>query len=153
MVGDSCLARPLRCSVPGDRVRGLMGAGLRRGELLARRRDELMEGLLSDDCSWQLLRDAWIEGLLREEERPAGTVKTRHGHIDQSVNAHQNEANKAAGNPEQIGEHVEVMMWYVLHFPACSPVPNPKHYTLLCDCGGRERCRAGERKNEKTGGI
>ena len=84
MVGDSCLARPLRCSVPGDRVRGLMGAGRRRGELLARRRDELMEGLLSDDCSWQLLRDAWIEGLLREEERPAGTGKTRH--IDQSVN-------------------------------------------------------------------
>lgn len=73
MVGDSCLARPRRCSVPGDRVRGLMGAGRRRGELLDMRRDELMEGLLSDDCSWQLLREAWIEGLLREEERPAGT--------------------------------------------------------------------------------
>lgn len=79
MVGDSCLARPLRCSEPGDKVRGLMGAGRRRGELLDRRRDELMEGLLSDDCNWQLLRDAWIEGLLREEERPAGTVKiSRH---------------------------------------------------------------------------
>lgn len=72
MVGDSCLARPLRCSVPGDNVRGLMGAVRRRGELLDMRKDELMEGLLSDDCSWQLLRDAWIEGLLREDERPAG---------------------------------------------------------------------------------
>lgn len=72
MVGDSCLARLLRCSAPGDRVRGLMGAGLRRGELLDRRRDELMEGLLSEDCSWQLLREAWIDGLLREEERPEG---------------------------------------------------------------------------------
>lgn len=58
MVGDSCLARPLRCSLPGDSVRGLMAACRRRGELLDRRRDELMEGLLSDDCSWQLLRDA-----------------------------------------------------------------------------------------------
>ena len=77
MVGDSCLDRPLRCSVPGDKVRGLMGAGRRRGELPERRRDELMEGLLSDDWSWQLLRDAWIEGLLREEDSPAGTTKTR----------------------------------------------------------------------------
>lgn len=58
IVGDSCLARPRRCSAPGDRVRGLMGAGRRRGELLDRRRDELMEGLLRDDCSWQLLREA-----------------------------------------------------------------------------------------------
>lgn len=58
MVGDSCLASPLRCSAPGDRVRGLMGAGRRRGELLDRRRDELMEGLLSDGCSWQLLSEA-----------------------------------------------------------------------------------------------
>lgn len=58
MVGDICLDRALRCSVPGDRVSGLMGAGRRRGELLDRRRDELMDGLLSDDCSWQLLRDA-----------------------------------------------------------------------------------------------
>lgn len=76
MVGDSCLARPLRCSAPGDRVRGLMGAGRRRGELLDIRRDELMAGLLSDDCSWQLLSDAWIEGLLSEEDSPAGTGKT-----------------------------------------------------------------------------
>lgn len=58
IVGDSCFARPLRCSEPGDRVRGLMGAGRRRGELPERRRDELIERLLSDDCSWQLLRDA-----------------------------------------------------------------------------------------------
>lgn len=71
MVGDSCLARPLRCSLPGDSVRGLMGLGRRRGELLDRRRDELMEGLLREDCSWQLLRDAWMEGLLSEEESPA----------------------------------------------------------------------------------
>lgn len=70
IVGESCLARPLRWSLPGDRVRGLMGAGRRRGELLDRRREELMEGLLSDDCSWQLLRDAWMDGLLREEDRP-----------------------------------------------------------------------------------
>lgn len=76
MVGDSCLARPLRCSAPGDKVRGLMGAGRRRGELPDRRRDELMEGLLRDDCSWQLLSDAWIEGLLSEDERPAGTTMT-----------------------------------------------------------------------------
>lgn len=75
MVGDSCLARPLRCSLPGDSVRGLMGAGRRRGELLVRRRDELMEGLLRDDCSWQLLSDAWMEGLLSEEDRPAGGSK------------------------------------------------------------------------------
>lgn len=77
IVGESCLVRPLRCSLPGDRVRGLMGAGRRRGELLDRRREELMEGLLSEDCSWQLLRDAWMDGLLREEDRPAGTVKNR----------------------------------------------------------------------------
>lgn len=70
IVGESCLARPLRWSLPGDRVRGLMGAGRRRGELLDRRREELMEGLLSDDWSWQLLRDAWMDGLLREEDRP-----------------------------------------------------------------------------------
>lgn len=75
MVGDSCLARPRRCSAPGDRVRGLMGAGRRRGELLDRRREELMEGLLCDDCIWQLLRDPCIEGLLREEERPAEMVE------------------------------------------------------------------------------
>lgn len=91
MVGDSCLARPLRCSAPGDRVRGLMGAGRRRGELLDIRRDELMAGLLSDDCSWQLLRDAWIEGLLSEEDSPAGTGKTT-GHSRfaerQSANTH-----------------------------------------------------------------
>lgn len=75
MVGDSCLARLRRCSPPpppGDSVSGLMGGGRRRGELLARRRDELMEGLLRDDCSWQLLRDAWMDGLLSEEDRPAG---------------------------------------------------------------------------------
>ncbi len=85
MVGDSGLDRLLRCSLPGDRVRGLMGAGRRRGELLDIRRDELIEGLLSDDCSWQLLRDAWIEGLLREEERPAGTEKTtRHEQIQKA---------------------------------------------------------------------
>lgn len=71
IVGDNCLDRPLRCSAPGDRVRGLMGAGRRRGELPDRRIDELMEGLLSDDWSWQLLRDAWMEGLLKEEDRPA----------------------------------------------------------------------------------
>lgn len=80
MVGDICLARPLRCSAPGERVRGLMGAGRRRGELLitpgggldtdASRRDEWMEGLLRDECSWELWREAWMEGLLREEERP-----------------------------------------------------------------------------------
>lgn len=75
MVGDSCLLSPLRCSLPGDRVRGLMGAGRRRGELLDRRREAPMEGLLSDDCSWQLLRDAWMDGLLREDDRPAGTAK------------------------------------------------------------------------------
>lgn len=72
MVGDSCLLRPRRCSLPGDRVSGLMGAGRRRGELLDMRSDELMEGLLSEDCSWQLLSEAWMEGLLREEDRPAG---------------------------------------------------------------------------------
>lgn len=75
MVGDSCLARLRRCSLlppPGDSVSGLMGGGRRRGELLTRRRDELMEGLLRDDCSWQLLRDAWMDGLLSEEDRPAG---------------------------------------------------------------------------------
>jgi len=72
MVGDSCLASPRRCSLPGDSVRGLMGAARRRGELLHRRRDELMDGLLSDDCSWQWLSDAWMEGLLRDEDRPAG---------------------------------------------------------------------------------
>lgn len=77
IVGESCLVRPLRCSLPGDRVRGLMGAGRRRGELLDSRREELMEGLLRDDWSWQLLRDAWMDGLLREEDRPAGTVKNR----------------------------------------------------------------------------
>lgn len=77
MVGDSCLARPRRCSLPGDSVRGLMGAGRRLGELLDRRRDELMEGLLSDDCSWQLLRDAWMDGLLSEDDRPAGTAERK----------------------------------------------------------------------------
>lgn len=77
MVGDSCLDRPLRCSAPGERVSGLMGAGRRRGELPERRSDELMEGLLSDDCSWQLLRDAWMEGLLRDEDRPAGRATTK----------------------------------------------------------------------------
>ena len=81
MVGDSCLARPRRCSEPGDSVRGLMGAGRRRGELLMpaggglgsedSRSDEWMEGLLRDICIWEVLRDAWIEGLLRDEERPA----------------------------------------------------------------------------------
>lgn len=85
MVGDSCLARPLRCSAPGDRVRGLMGVGRRRGELLARRKEELMEGLLCDDCSWQLLRDACIEGLLREEERPARTVETGHLQLEKDI--------------------------------------------------------------------
>lgn len=58
MVGDSCFDRPRRCSAPGDRVRGLMGAGLRRGELPERRREEFMDGLLREDCSWQLLREA-----------------------------------------------------------------------------------------------
>lgn len=56
-------------------MRGLMGAGRRRGELLDRRREELMEGLLSDDWSWQLLRDAWMDGLLREEDRPARDIR------------------------------------------------------------------------------
>lgn len=74
MVGDICLDSPLRCSLPGDRVRGLMGAGRRRGELLVRRREELMAGLLSEDCSWlQVLRDAWMDGLLSDEDRPGGT--------------------------------------------------------------------------------
>lgn len=73
IVGESCLVRPLRCSLPGVRVRGLMGLDRRRGELLDRRWEELMEGLLNDGCSWQLLRD----GLLREEDRPAGTAKNR----------------------------------------------------------------------------
>lgn len=79
IVGDSCLARPRRCSAPGERVRGLIGAGRRRGEVLDRRREELMEGLLRDDCSWQLLRDACMEGLLREEERPVGKNHKQYG--------------------------------------------------------------------------
>lgn len=61
-----------------------MGAGRRRGELLDRRREELMEGLLSDDCSWQLLRDAWMDGLLREDDRPAGTVEDERHQATQS---------------------------------------------------------------------
>lgn len=82
IVGDICLVRPRLGSTPGDRVRGLMGAGRRRGEELDKRREELMEGLLSEDCSWQLLRDAWMEGLLREVERPAGT--RTHGELSQT---------------------------------------------------------------------
>lgn len=82
MVGDICLVRPRLGSTPGDRVRGLMGAGRRLGEELDKRREELMEGLLSEDCSWQLLRDAWMEGLLREVERPAGT--RTYGGLDQT---------------------------------------------------------------------
>ena len=82
MVGDSCLASPRRCSAPGDSVRGLMGAGRRRGELLspagggglgsaAIRSDEWMDGLLRDMCIWEVLREAWMDGLLRDEDRPA----------------------------------------------------------------------------------
>lgn len=71
------MVRPRRCSLPGDRVRGLMGAGRLRGELLDRRREELMEGLLRDDWSWQLLRDAWMDGLLRDEDRPVGQTGQR----------------------------------------------------------------------------
>ena len=80
MVGDNCFPRLRRCSDPGERVRGLIGAGRLLGEVamppgggLEReesRRDEWMEGLLIDECNWELVSDAWIEGLLREEERP-----------------------------------------------------------------------------------
>ena len=89
MVGDICLPRLRLCSAPGDSVKGLMGAGRRRGELLMpvagglvseeRRRDEWMEGLLRDECSWELQSDAWMEGLLREDERQSerGWVKER----------------------------------------------------------------------------
>lgn len=97
MVGDSCLARPLRCSLLGDSVRGLMGGGRRRGELFARRRDELMEGLLRDDCSWQLLSDAWMEGLLSEEDRPAVGSKV----ISLSGNVRLN--NKTESKEEPLG--------------------------------------------------
>lgn len=113
MVGDSCLVRPLRCSAPGDKVRGLMGAGRRRGELLDRRREELMEGLLRDDWSWQLLRDAWIEGLLRDEDRPEG------------------QNNVLSRVSKESLKHVDV------DFPACTSVVNTKHWAV-CETTGAE---------------
>ena len=68
MVGDSCFPRLRRCSDPGERVRGLMGAGRLLGEVAMppgggleseeSRRDEWMEGLLRDECSWELVSDA-----------------------------------------------------------------------------------------------
>lgn len=80
MVGESCFPRLRRCSEPGERVRGLMGAGRLLGEVAMppvggleseeSRKEEWMEGLLRDEGSWELLSDAWMEGLLREDDRP-----------------------------------------------------------------------------------
>lgn len=99
-----------------------MGAGRRRGELLDRRREELMEGLLSDDCSWQLLRDAWMDGLLREEDRPAGTVETRDiRRLDQV--------------------HLKLIQTEV-----AIPARSAEHWALLCSRDGRMG-GAGEEKN------
>lgn len=62
IVGESCFPRLRRCSEPGESVRGLMGAGRLLGEVAM----PPAGGLLSEESR----KEEWMEGLLREVDRP-----------------------------------------------------------------------------------